>query len=102
MIRDFYTAAEAAQSLGISRDRVYEYLRSGHIRSVRIGPHSPYQIPPSEIGRLKDTAPEEKGKRELVGLEGQMPGGVWVRWAPGDPGSEVWANMTKHISAVYE
>jgi excisionase family DNA binding protein len=32
-----YTAAQAAKALGISRNSVYELLRRGELRSVRIG-----------------------------------------------------------------
>lgn len=52
--KDFYTVREAVEILGMCRDSVYAYLRYGYIRSSRVGPHSSYRIPRSEIERFKN------------------------------------------------
>lgn len=39
-IQSYYTPAEAADVLRISRDHVYELCRSGQLRSFKIGPRA--------------------------------------------------------------
>ena len=52
--KDYYTVNEFAEEYGTSTDRVYEWLRSGHIKSLpRVTPHSIWRIPQNELARLK-------------------------------------------------
>lgn len=53
-----YTVTEASQILRISRDRLYEYLRTGYIRGTRVTGRSAWRIPPSEIERLRGNGKE--------------------------------------------
>ena len=49
---EFYTAQEAAARLDVHYKTVYRYIKLGHLKIVRITPHSPIMIPRSEIDRL--------------------------------------------------
>ena len=51
--KEVYIVKEAVEILGISRDRIYEYLRSGHIRGTRVTSKSVWLSPRSEIDRLR-------------------------------------------------
>jgi len=50
--KEFYSVAEVAQILGLSRDRIYEYVRTSHIFGKRLPPHGKWLIPAAELERL--------------------------------------------------
>jgi len=51
--KEFYSVREVARILGLSPDRIYEYLRAGRLHGMRITEHSAWRIPASELARLK-------------------------------------------------
>ncbi len=51
--KEFYSVKEVAKSLGISTDRIYEYLRSGHINATQLKKGSKWLIPRDEVDRIK-------------------------------------------------
>ncbi len=57
--KEFYSVKEVAQILGLSSDRIYEYLRSGHLYGSRLTKNSAWRIPANEIQRLKGTSLEK-------------------------------------------
>jgi excisionase family DNA binding protein len=61
MSKEFYTVKEVADILGLSPDRIYEYLRSGYLYGTRLTKNSAWRIPATEIQRLKGTSLEESG-----------------------------------------
>lgn len=65
--KEFYSVREVSDILGVAADRLYEYLRSGHIRGSRLTKHSKWLIHRSELERLKG-APPEQGVRGLRGI----------------------------------
>jgi excisionase family DNA binding protein len=50
--RQFYSVKEVAQILGLSPDRIYEYLRTGHLKGSRLAKNSAWRIPTAELERL--------------------------------------------------
>ena len=51
--KEFYTVREVGQILALSPDRIYEYLRSGHLYGTRLTRRSAWRIPANELQRLK-------------------------------------------------
>jgi excisionase family DNA binding protein len=62
--KEFYSVKEVAQILNLSPDRIYEYLRAGHLFGTRLTNHSAWRIPAAEIERLKG-ASSEKSSAQL-------------------------------------
>jgi excisionase family DNA binding protein len=56
MERLLLTAQEAAQALGVSRTKVYDLMRSGRLRSVKIG--GSRRIPVGALAELVDELAE--------------------------------------------
>mgnify|MGYP001155198368 CR=1 FL=1 len=56
MERLLLTAQEAAQSLGVSRTKIYDLMRSGRLRSVKIG--GSRRIPVDALAELVDELAE--------------------------------------------
>ncbi|GAA4855379.1 MULTISPECIES: helix-turn-helix domain-containing protein [Pseudonocardia] len=56
MERLLLTAQEAAQALGVSRTKVYDLMRSGRLRSVKIG--GSRRIPVDALAELVDELAE--------------------------------------------
>lgn len=65
--KEFYSVKEVSNILSVAADRLYEYLRSGHIRGSRLTNRSKWLIPRSELERLKGPPPEQ-GARTLRGI----------------------------------
>ena len=70
-----YTVKEAANLLGYSTNTVYGYLRSGEIKSVRVG-RGKFRIPASELSKFEEAAEKsdspvetEEEEREVVVVE---------------------------------
>lgn len=59
--KEFYNVKETAKILGLSPDRIYEYLRSGHLCGTRLTKHSKWLIPASEIEQRKRPSLEKPG-----------------------------------------
>ena len=57
--KEFYSVKEVAQILGLSPDRIYEYLRRGHLRGIRLAKNSAWRIPAGELQRLEGTSLEK-------------------------------------------
>lgn len=57
--KEFYSVQEVAHILGLSPDRVYEYLRTGRLYGMRLSQHSAWRIPAAELERLKGTGLEK-------------------------------------------
>jgi len=57
--KEFYSVKEVAQILSLSPDRIYEYLRTGHLRGARLTKQSAWRIPANELQRLKGTSLEK-------------------------------------------
>ena len=51
--KEFYNVIEVCETLGLSRDRVYEYLRASYIKGTRITRNSAWLIHRDEIERIK-------------------------------------------------
>jgi hypothetical protein len=51
--KEFYGVIEVAKILSLSRDRVYEYLRSGAIKGSRLTKTSAWRVHKDEINRIK-------------------------------------------------
>ena len=74
--KEFYSVKEVAQILNLSPDRIYEYLRAGHLFGTRLAKHSAWRIPAAEIERLTgasterlSTRPEAKAEKWLGYVE---------------------------------
>jgi excisionase family DNA binding protein len=52
---DFITTAEAARRLGVSRQTMATYLRSGRVRGIKLG--KDWRIPVHEFERLLQAPP---------------------------------------------
>jgi excisionase family DNA binding protein len=52
---DFITTAEAARRLGVSRQTMATYLRSGRVRGIKLG--KDWRIPVQEFERLVHAPP---------------------------------------------
>jgi len=52
---DFITTAEAARRLGVSRQTMATYLRSGRVRGIKLG--KDWRIPVQEFERLMQAPP---------------------------------------------
>jgi excisionase family DNA binding protein len=63
--KEFYSVEEVAQILSLSRDRIYEYLRTGYIAGVRLTKHSAWRIPAAELARLTGYG-STKSKAQLL------------------------------------
>jgi hypothetical protein len=50
--KEFYSVKEVARILDLSPDRIYEYLRSGHLHGSRLTKQSAWRIPAAELQRL--------------------------------------------------
>lgn len=50
--KESYTVTEVAKILNMSPDRIYEYLRAGHIRGSRVTPRSGWRIHRNELERI--------------------------------------------------
>ncbi len=57
--KEFYSVKEVAQILSLSSDRIYEYLRTGHLHGSRLARNSAWRIPANELQRLKGTSLEK-------------------------------------------
>jgi excisionase family DNA binding protein len=100
--KEFYSVKEVAQILSLSSDRIYEYLRTGHLRGARLTEQSAWRIPDAELQRLAglgsekiDAQSEPKlGKwSEYIGLAVQLQNSLshiaprdWAIWGLGDSG----------------
>lgn len=51
--KEFYTVKEVADIIGVSTDRVYEWLRNDYIKGTRPMPHSAWRVHKSELARLR-------------------------------------------------
>lgn len=51
--KEFYSVKEIAQILSLSPDRIYEYLRTGHLHGSRLTQRSAWRVPATELERLK-------------------------------------------------
>ena len=60
-----YTVKEAAKFLGYSTNTVYGYLKSGEIKSVRVG-KGKIRIPASELEKFEGVAEEGASEKEAV------------------------------------
>jgi len=58
-----YTVKEAAEILGYSTNTVYGYLRSGQIKSVRVG-RGKFRIPASELSKFEGVSEGEEVEEE--------------------------------------
>jgi len=59
--KEFYSVKEVAQILGLSSDRIYEHLRTGHLYGSRLTRNSAWRIPANELQRLKGASLEKPG-----------------------------------------
>ena len=50
--KEFYSVKEVAHILGLSPDRIYEYLRTGRLQGSRLAKNSAWRIPATELERL--------------------------------------------------
>ena len=50
--KEFYSVKEVAHILGLSSDRIYEYLRTGRLQGSRLAKNSAWRIPATELERL--------------------------------------------------
>ncbi len=57
--KEFYSVKEVAQILSLSPDRIYEYLRTGHLRGARLTKQSAWRIPDAELQRLAGLGSEK-------------------------------------------
>ena len=62
--KEFYTVKEVANIIGVSTDRVYEWLRSGYIKGTRPMPHSAWRVHESELTRLRGEIQKRPGAEE--------------------------------------
>ena len=53
-----YTPEEASELLGVTRRCVYNWIREGHLRAVRVGTKR-LLLPAPALARLLDAAPEQ-------------------------------------------
>ena len=57
--KEFYGVKEVANIIGVSTDRVYEWLRNDYIKGTRPMPHSAWRIHKSELARLRGELPKQ-------------------------------------------
>jgi excisionase family DNA binding protein len=57
---EFMTTAEAARRLGVSRQTMGTYLRTGRVRGIKLG--KDWRIPVQEFERLMQAPPEPEGQ----------------------------------------
>jgi len=57
--KDYYTVSEFARLLGKHPDTIRSWCRRDVIQSRQITDHSPYEIPATELGRLRGESPKE-------------------------------------------
>lgn len=100
--KEFYSVKEVARILDLSPDRIYEYLRSGHLRGTRLTKQSAWRIPAAEIERLagsgfKETVTRLESKpgkwSEYLDIALQLQGSLshidprdWAIWGLSDTG----------------
>jgi excisionase family DNA binding protein len=60
---EFWTVDEVATSLRVSNETVRRWIRSGHLKASRVGssPRSPLRIRQSEVDRLANRNPTDRG-----------------------------------------
>ena len=73
MAKDYYTVKECAKKLDRHPDTVYQWLRRGIIPYRRVTPHSIYEIPKSEVRRLKKLIHERAVISEPAGKQESPP-----------------------------
>lgn len=61
--KEFYSVKEVDQILSLLPDRIYEYLRTGHLHGSRLTKQSGWRIPATEIQRLMDSGLGKTGTR---------------------------------------
>jgi len=61
--KEFYSVKEVAQIINLSPDRIYVYLRAGHLFGTRLTNHSAWRIPAAEIERLRGASTERLSTR---------------------------------------
>lgn len=74
--KEVYNLKEVCELLGLSPDRIYEYLREGFIRGYQIKEGSKWLIPRVEIDKLTgktNEEVEEEFKKEKKGKENLLP-----------------------------
>ena len=52
-MREYYSVAEFAEMLGVSKNTVYQWIYTGAIRSVQAKRKGAQRIPASELVRLR-------------------------------------------------
>jgi excisionase family DNA binding protein len=57
---EFMTTAEAARRLGVSRQTMATYLRTGRVQGIKLG--KDWRIPVQEFERLMHASPEPEGQ----------------------------------------
>jgi excisionase family DNA binding protein len=62
---DFITTAEAARRLGVSRQTMATYLRSGRVRGIKLG--KDWRIPVQEFERLMQAPPASEEQEPTQG-----------------------------------
>lgn len=70
----FYSVKEVAQILNLSPDRIYEYLRTGHLCGSRLAKQSAWRIPATEIEQLMGVSPGKLGTQPETKL------GKWAEY----------------------
>ncbi len=66
--KEFYSVKEVAQILSLSPDRIYEYLRTGHLRGARLTEQSAWRIPDAELQRLAGLGSEKSMRSRNLNL----------------------------------
>ncbi len=61
MSKEFYSVKEFAKILGMSTDRIYEYLRADYLHGSRATKRSAWRIPDAELQRFKGTSLVKSG-----------------------------------------
>lgn len=52
-MKDYYSVAEFAAVLGVTRQTVYQWIYAGEIQSVQVRRKSAVRIPVTELERIK-------------------------------------------------
>jgi len=88
MKEKIYTVKEVAKLLGYSTNTIYGYLRTGEIKSLRMG-RGKFRIPESELARLEGSVksedtltvlPEPRPGKSLEALSGETPWHILKLW----------------------
>ncbi len=72
--KEFYSVGEVSKILGLSPERIYEYLRMGHIKGSRLTKSSAWRVHKDELQRIK-------AGKEIAQPEQQAPSGKLERLA---------------------